>query len=489
MEAEGNLKILARLKHFAAERGFRGNIAPLPTADVLSENYMSDEIVVSSELLKEPMSLLEGWVLHETEHRSSYPGTIDRLLLWLHLAIDSGVREPYKLTHLFSDLLITERMLSDGTLSEKYRAYLENAPVKGDYLNNQQAHIRDEIERLLGLEGRPKAEKKAIEAHEALCRRTEDLDLRFRRFSQILARDFLGESIASVEKLPRFQPSFLERDRLIRSLLYIGATPSKIEHFFTRIELSLSDAELRQLLLSVGKLYLYNMFVMVSPTLRGVKPSEHPIYEIWNLGDHPRELSLTDTYRHYGVFIPGVFAIRRREITRGRSAKSLAILMDCSGSTGLNMVLSREREAAFGLIQAAREMDDPISFIPFSTRPIEDYMEILSHNYDTIENAVLQVQPWGYTNLTTPLTLALRVAERVGRQITIVMTDGNIWDSDQAISLAAGLSELGKVVLFLFNPAVEDLSAEMKQFMRLVSIYHCDPKTPFVEDALNEYVL
>jgi Mg-chelatase subunit ChlD len=192
--------------------------------------------------------------------------------------------------------------------------------------------------------------------------------------------------------------------------------------------------------------------------------------------------------RLYGLLIPGVFAVKRRELVRGKRAKSVVILMDCSGSAGLNMTMGREREAAFGLIQAAREYGDIVSFVPFSTDVKFDHSILYSKDYDEIEDAVIRVEPGGYSNIASALSMALRVGDMAGRQVVFAMTDGRVWDSEEAVGLVNKLTEYGKTVFFIFGTGVGGMPEEAKDLLRGAIVYECDPKIVMLDQALQEYM-
>lgn len=62
------------------------------------------------------------------------------------------------------------------------------------------------------------------------------------------------------------------------------------------------------------KLYLSNVFIEVAHELRGFrKHYTPPPMGAWKIGDHIKALSIADTYRVYGMFIPGIFAMKRWE--------------------------------------------------------------------------------------------------------------------------------------------------------------------------------
>ncbi len=445
----------------------------------------SPRIYVPRELLSRSDSWLTGWLLHEVQHRRWLPQSVERQLFWSYVATQSGLREPTKLIHFFCDLLIDTKLAIQE--SERYREFLaERAPTL-DYLDGEQASLYLDISQM-AKDGTKPSELKVREAYEAIFEGAIDNETRLGKLSQHLADQFRGSTPFTTDIPPGLELSFEQKDDLLRSMLYADASPAQIQEFFDKIRIRHTERERRQLLLTANKLYLYQLVEVMSPILRGLRTADFPVLETWSPGDDPRELSVVDTIRIYGILIPGVFAIRRREIVRGRRAKSVCILMDCSGSTGLSQTIAREREAAFGLVQAARQRSDIVSFIPFSTDVDLDNSVLNSRDYEGIEEAILKVEPMGFSNITAPLSLALKVADLAGRQVAFVMTDGRVWDSEKAMGMINTLSEYGKVVFFIFGTGVSAMPEEAKDLMRGFPMYECDPKEPIVDQALQEYL-
>jgi hypothetical protein len=437
------------------------------------------------EFLERPDDWIRGWMLHEIEHRKRLPGSIETLLLWVYKAISGGVREPGKLVHFYTDLLIDQKLSSSKP--DEAAHFLAERGASLSYLDdvNEDLYLK-----VLGFakSDHSRSGDKVVRTHQIVFENAKDDENRISDLATFLRDDFQGGSPFVLDIPPGLELSFEERDRTVRHLLYSGATPAQIEDFLDRLRLGLTEDQRRQLLSSAKRLHLYHLVQLVSPVLRGLRTADFPIFEVWSPGDDPRELSLIDTIRVYGILIPGVFAVKRRELVRGRRAKSVVILMDCSGSSGLNMTLGREREAAFGLIQAAREYGDIISFVPFSTDVKFGQAVLYSRDYDEIEEAVIKVEPGGYSNIAPALGLALRVGDLAGRQIVFAMTDGRVWDSEEAVGLANKLTEYGKNVFFIFGTGVGGMPEEAKDLLRGSIVYECDPKEPMIDQALREYM-
>ena len=277
-----------------------------PTAQV---DY--DRLFVPREVLREPKAWVEGWLLHEIEHRASIPGSLERQLLWEYIALDEGVPRPARLVHFFSDMLIDRKILSRTPM--RYMKYLQNRVPSLRYLTDSLRQFYYQILYLYGNE-QVQVDERTHEVYQATFGGAIELETRLRNFSKILRTDFIETSDSSPDLTFPIGLSFQQRDRLIRSLLYMGATPARVEDFFNKIHARMSQAERRQILAATRKLYLYNMLQTISPILRAFRTADYPVMEIWNPGDHPSELSIVDTYRIYGILVPGVFAIKRREL-------------------------------------------------------------------------------------------------------------------------------------------------------------------------------
>jgi hypothetical protein len=445
----------------------------------------SRTIYMPNDFLQKSDDWIAGWMLHEIEHRKSSPGPIENLLVWVYKVVDCGVREPGKLLHFYSDLVIDQDL--HRSRKTEYEVFLRERQPSLDYLDEPNLELYLAVQSRI-TEPSLTTSEKGSRVYEITFSEGKGHENRVRELANYLKEDFQGGSPFMLDVPPGLELTYEERDRTVRQLLYSGATPAQIEDFLDRLRLGLTENQRRQLLSSAKKLYLYQLVQLVSPVLRGLRTADFPIFEIWGPGDDPRELSLIDTMRIFGMLVPGVFAIKRRELVRGRRAKSVVILMDCSGSAGLNMTIGREREAAFGLIQAAREYGDIVSFVPFSTEVRFDQSVLYSKDYDEVEDAVIKVEPGGYSNIASALSMALRVGDMAGRQMVFAMTDGRVWDSDEAVGLINKLTEYGKVVFFIFGTGVRGMDEEAKSLLRGSIVYECNPKEPMIDQALQEYL-
>jgi len=446
--------------------------------------FTSRNIYMPREFLEKSDRWIQGWMLHEIEHRKRSPGSIETLLFWVYKSINNGVREPGKLIHFYSDLLIDQALFLSKR--DETGPFLAERNQTLNYLDDANQELYLEVLHIIKDNNRI-VDSKVAKTYEIIFKNAKDDENRISDLSAFLREDFQGSPFV-IDIPPGLELTFEQRDRVIRQLLYSSATPTQIEDFLDRLRLGMTEDQRRQLLSSTKRLYLYHLVQLVSPVLRGLRTADFPIFEVWSPGDDPRELSLVDTMRLYGIVVPGVFAVKRRELVRGRRAKSVVILMDCSGSAGLNMTIGREREAAFGLIQAAREYGDIVSFVPFSTDVKFENSILYSRDYDEVEGAVIKVEPGGYSNIASALSMALRVGDLAGRQIVFAMTDGRVWDSEDAVGLVNKLTEYGKIIFFIFGTGVGGMPEEAKDLLRGSVVYECDPKEPMIDQALQEYM-
>lgn len=117
-----------------------------------------------------------------------------------------------------------------------------------------------------------------------------------------------------------------------------------------------------------------------------------------------------------------------------------------------------------------------------------DHSVLYSRDYDEVEDAVIRVEAGGYSNIASALSMALRVGDMAGRQIVFAMTDGRVWDSEDAVGMINKLTEYGKIVFFIFGTGVGGMPEEAKDLLRGAIVYECDPSIPMIDQALREYL-
>ncbi|WP_309493017.1 vWA domain-containing protein [Candidatus Hecatella orcuttiae] len=540
-----------------------------------------DTITVLKKDLQHPEDILQGWLLSEVELRASYPGTLERLMSWIYLAWDSGVQNQRTLVGLFSNALADKTLLAEepALYSKFFRYRLEGLKAS----KNPLAELFFKASKSL-MGGSYKIGGIAAEVREVVFERPLDPATRLRLLLDLLPKEMLSQpkeapreflvygSIS--ESTPSFAISSDEMEKLLRSLLSMGATPTKLRSFWEDVHLCLSSslefeeerkkfddyiksqigylrksilqpsrmvldtAELIERLVSeyihelekegvkatvedrikytrhfqevldsmkgryikltgrekshllrmTTKLYLSNVFIEVAHELRGFrKHYTPPPMGAWRIGDHIKALSIPDTYRVYGMFIPGIFAMKRWEWWQRREFADICILMDVSGSTAIDNKIDSIREAVFCLVEACRFGSDSITFIPFSTGVNFDLVKMHSKDYDTIEDLVISLEPQGYTNITPALVTAIRSAEERGYQSTYIFTDGGVWDGETAQGLLEILARYGKIYLFLVGDKVEYLHESGRAIASFATVHEVSLGESLVEGALNEY--
>ncbi|MEM3737461.1 MAG: VWA domain-containing protein [Candidatus Bathyarchaeia archaeon] len=534
------------------------------------------------DLREKPADILKGWLLAEVELRSSYPGTLERLMSWVYLAWERGLRGRRTFVGLFSNALVDKKLLTEEP--EIYPKFFRYR-LKG---LKETAHpltrLFYEIEKPF-LEGEDKiGSKRADELHELLFERPLEPTTRLRLLLDKLPPEAIYRPVDTSQELlvygsisesmPSFAMSSDEMDGLLRTLLPMGATPNKLKTFWKDSHLcltsslevdenrrrfdeylkeritylrkvalrervlgkaekaeqiilefidylrrggliegmtsmdrsvysdyledvlesvsgpyiELTDREQRQILKTATKLHFNNVFIITAHELKGFRRQHTPPpMGAWNIGDHIKALSIPDTFRIYGMFIPGVFAMKKWEWWQKREFANVCVIMDVSGSTAVQDKIYNIREAVFCLIEACRYGSDLVTFIPFSTGVNDEWVRMHSKDYETIEDLIISIEPSGYTNITPALQLAARAAERPGAQITYIFTDGGVWDGDNAQGLLDVLVRYGKVYLFLIGDKVEYLHEKAKPLTSGVVVHEVSLYESLVEKALSEY--
>ncbi|MBI2185163.1 MAG: VWA domain-containing protein [Thaumarchaeota archaeon] len=228
------------------------------------------------------------------------------------------------------------------------------------------------------------------------------------------------------------------------------------------------------------------LYLDVSEKLRGTRTSFNPPPTVWNLGDPIQELSIPDTYRIYGVFAPGVLAVRKRELVSGKHASNMAILLDVSGSMAISGKIHYCQEIAFFLIEAAKRKNDTVSFIPFSSQVDPDLVRIASNRYDLLQDLVSAVEPSGRSTMAEALATSLASADEIGRQTTFILTDGGIMDYESIGGVLNELLNYGNLSFFIVGERLDELGQGVKDALR-GKVYECDIYKPFSDEAVVEY--
>jgi hypothetical protein len=560
------------------DRTFKLNIA-----EEILDPFPWDTVTLLKKDLQQPEDLTKGWLLSEVEHRTSTPGSLDRLLNWIYLAWDKGIQLPKTVVGMFSSALVDRTLLEDeASIYPKffrYRlGYLKDAkdPLTTFFVNVTKP--------LLG--GRVKApEKKEAEIYEILFERRVDAETKLRLLLDSLPEEIRSQRERKVlqgpltygsvsEETPPFAISAEKTDSILRTIVSLGATPTRLKQFLdssplcltsslefeeeakrfddflkedigqlqalarypknkmlyktekaddvvsqfisklkeqhipvnvgdriryrrflqdtldsmSRRDTMLTQRERRHLLRNMTKLYLSNVFIEVAMDLRGFRTQYiPPPMGAWKIGDNIKSLSIPDTYRMYGMFIPGIFAMKRFEFTQKREAANICVLMDISGSTAMGNKINSIREAVFCLIEACRFMSDNLTFIPFSSNVDEEHIRRYTQDYEGVEDIVISIEPSGYTNIVPALLTALRTAEDAAYQNTFIFTDGGVWDGESAHGILEALARYGKVYLFLIGEKLDYLHEEAKGLAGIAVVHECKADRSLLEEPLQEY--
>ncbi|MFQ5999092.1 MAG: VWA domain-containing protein, partial [Candidatus Bathyarchaeia archaeon] len=273
---------------------------------------------------------------------------------------------------------------------------------------------------------------------------------------------------------------FSEKQDLSNFLVEYAQTPAD----------RLTGRELKHIFRYAAKLQLNSVFMEFLHSARGsMKSSSRPL-ENWSMGDDFRVLSLPDTYRLFGVFIPGVSAVKRKEPTLGKLSTNIAILLDSSGSMAFENRIDLEREIGFCLIETARRGSDTVTFVPFNS-DVDPSKVTTSRNYDHIEDALTSIQPYGMSNLSSALEIAIRTASVTNRQDTFIMTDGELWDVDEIKPHMQKLTVYGTTSLFLVGTTEntrKNLSDNLVSAIPNMAIYDCNIREKKVVSAISDYM-
>ena len=508
----------------------------------------------------------EHWLQHEIEHRTNFPGSVKRLLLWRYVAWTENVPEYCHLVSLVANLLTDSKLLS---LNSNYSNFLRHRIKKLEKPSTQQRSLLEIETTKLLLSPTAQVGRDAKTFLELLLNPAASAEEKIRYLSIKLGRHFIEPPLPELEDKTIGSKAILvlephDIDIVIRDLLAEGATASSIEKFFSAGNIFLKDSveesehlkefdqylkntqtanqkldtsqvdfhakivseymlsksssfgssekqdvrnflveftaesspgrltsrELKHIFRYAAKLQLHSVFMEFLRSARGsLKSSSRPL-ENWSMGDDFRVLSLADTYRLFGVFIPGVSAVKRKEPTVGKLSTNIAILLDTSGSMAFENRIDLEREIGFCLIETARRGSDTVTFVPFNSE-VDPSNVSTSRNYDHIEDALTSIQPYGMSNLCSALEIAVRTASVTNRQDTFIMTDGQLWDADEIQPLMQKLTMYGTTSLFLVGTTEntkKNLSEHLVSAIPNLGIYDCNIREKKVVSAISAYM-
>jgi hypothetical protein len=216
--------------------------------------FTSPNVYMPREFLEKSENWIQGWMLHEIEHRKRSPGSIETLLLWVYRAIERGVREPGKLAHFYTDLVIDQNLSSSR--KEEISSFLAERSPTLNYLDDANQELYRQVLELIEGSNR-NASDKIAKTYEIIFENAKDDENRISDLAAFLKEDFQGGSPFVLDIPTGLELSFEERDKTIRQLLYSSVTPAQIEDFLDRLRLGLTEDQRRQLLSSAKRLHLY----------------------------------------------------------------------------------------------------------------------------------------------------------------------------------------------------------------------------------------
>lgn len=555
----------------------------LKIEDALPDPKRWSTITLLSKDLEKDADLIHGLVLHECEHRLSYPGGEDKLLTWTYAAWAGRYPEPLNLVSLVSDTFVHKELLR--TYPDLYRPFLESV-IAGLESSGYKSSVFTEIFRAVALDsgthlsdlaskvyhvifdsgleyevrvqhvaglldnmsatsedcGEVRGDRAISEAGSSHLVSTDALESALR---SLLGRDvpikdirsfvayahiYLALSIEPPGLVGRLDSFLKQRVHYLRQLSNLKGmmAPKQIlglrellEEFkeemqakgtsnLTAEELAecekhiwevwgsvegermrLTGKEVKKLIQMLVGLRMASrgvkLYLDVSEKLRGTRTSFNPPPTIWNIGDPVQELSIADTYRTFGTFVPGVLAVKRRELVLGKHASNMAIVIDASGSMASGGKIYYGQEIAFFLIEAAKRKKDTVSLIPFSSEVDPNTIRIASTHYDLIQDLVAAIEPLGQSTIAQALTLSLLSACEIGRQSTFVITDGGIQDHQAIGGVLNELLNYGNLFTYIVGERLDQLNPEVRDMFR-GRVYECNVYKPFSDEGVLEYL-
>jgi hypothetical protein len=271
-------------------------------------------------------------------------------------------------------------------------------------------------------------------------------------------------------------------ERLLEEARRAGLGDAEIEEAFGR-------DELERLRLQAERLRLYARVVPVVKKFMAQRARmSFAGYRSWRVGRPVRELDLLATLQRSSILIPSVNTLsqhlepRGSQVGRGRGGAILVV--DDSGSTSGN-VLAREKEAAFAIVAAARSFGDPVSLVAFGSRVTRSIP--LTSNYAQVEEAVCRLDSGsGGTALAPALEEALRHGEGLESFAVMVMTDGEVGDSEDVGLRLRAFPPAVRTVAFCFNHPKAVRESLARPAAGRVRVLAASPAVPFAEAALEE---
>ncbi|MDV3293470.1 MAG: VWA domain-containing protein [Nitrososphaerales archaeon] len=493
------------------------------------------EVMLGEEILGFSREQALREVMHEFGHRAQEPGTQAGQLLWEAIATEEGVEQPQDFTNVMSDAAI-ERANTVGHLlgvcpwADAYarglRETLGEHPARG--LPDGVKLLR-EMDRMTLSEwsGRKKPKGKsdlAARCYGALFNDDRSKPNRIRDLAR-LTKDLFTEPLDYDEdwnssddtkegkrkKEPGGDASSGKGSEPLRPML-VKPLPAKgkmssseaqeVAMALAKLYGELSE-ETKQLLKSrekriVRHLTVWSAYSKVIPIVKkfvGKHESQVTVpASRWSLGMPLKKLDIKATVSRYGAIIPGITTLARMEVkqkTTSTGLGNLCLIVDSSGSMEGEKV-DRVVEAAIGLIETANYFGDYFSLISivgeaYRAAVLKETVFEPSRDYGAAVSAIIDVEGFGDCLAGMMMERAVSYAKRVGRQLTMVLSDNippdNFCDHIRQIR---DLSRYGPVIFIVFTGEAWDHTREVIGGVQNVSaVLVEDPTKPFTWEVLE----
>jgi hypothetical protein len=300
-----------------------------------------------------------------------------------------------------------------------------------------------------------------------------------------LLRDLLPEDLASLlSPLHPFNPRTDAKltPSLRRAARRAGLTGADLRTLF-------GGETVDDLRRRTERLDLYERIVpIVERFFRRTSAARREGYRMWDVGQPLRELDLLATLERSGALLPGVTTLARQYQPSGsesnRGAGRVVLVIDDSASTAGD-ALTREKEAAFAVIAAARKIRDPVGVVVFGSSVTHSIAP--TSRYGRLEETIAQLSASsGGTSLHPALTEALDHLAGAQKGALMIMTDAAFHD-EQAVRDRLSHLPTGVVpVAFCFG--AEDTAHQKFAPVsnRRLQVFSASPDESFTERALNQ---
>lgn len=401
-----------------------------------TETFEWGVVTVPKSILKRPIEEIKNGLRHEVGHRIIHPATPDlESLTWLFAkkaVLARGILFDQKLVHdlgnIVSDTIVNYHLSRDFKFSDEYKGYMAKLLKKIRKGMKVQPPNHEKLflcvsERIAGISEDCEF-KYAVDEIMDILKSDSSLEDKTERLTEVYSR-FLDPTRKSV--INRFQGiryAFQlseDSDVMVRypELVYsiFGLNPAYECDPKTGLQLFKDP-----LLLKAIDILLDKVIINAENELATTRERRKE-FATWRIGDEFRELMIEETFKTYGLVIPGIFALTRKGgITPiSKTPRRVAIIVDKSGSMMYCLIPSRA--AALALYRECIKNDCEVYFYFFDTRSY--------HIESDIETYIKRVVPQGWTGIMR----ALRDAIENNVEFIYVITDAAIYDIKEALEL------------------------------------------------------